>query len=93
MDVLRADGRKLRGVADLLPGSRRLGRLEAAVADGRRGVGHAQVLLNGAQDLVVEVLLYAAELAVVGGDYGVFGRVYLLAGGQAEEQDDAQHAH
>lgn len=93
VDVLGADGRELRGVADLLPGSRSLGWLEAAVADGRRGVGHAQVLLDGAEDLIVEVLLNAAEFAVVGGDYGVFGRVYLLAGGQAEEQDDAEHAH
>lgn len=89
MDVLRAHGGKLSGVADLLPGSRGFRWLKAAIADRRRGVRDAQVLLYGAQDLIVQVLLDASELAVVGGDYGVFGRVHLLARGQAEEQDEA----
>lgn len=79
VDVLWAHGRELRGVADLLPGPRGLRRLEAAVTNGRRGVGYAEVLLHRAQDLVVQILLDSSELAIVGGDYGVFGGVYLLA--------------
>lgn len=93
VDVLRAHRGELGGIADLLPGPRSLRWLKATVTDGCCGVGHTEVLLHGAQDLIVQVLLDASELAIAGGYDGVFRRVHLLTGGQAEEQDEAQCTH
>ena len=70
VQVLRADGREPRGVADAGPGGRRLGRLEAALAGGRGRVGHAQELRHGAQHVARQRRPHPAQLPVVRGHHG-----------------------
>jgi hypothetical protein len=64
VQVLRAGGRQGGGVAHAGPRGRCLRRLEAAGAQGRRGVGHAQELHDRAQDLVVELAPHTAHSPV-----------------------------
>lgn len=71
VQVLRADGRELRGVPDPGPRRRGLGGLKAPLSSGRRGVRDPQVLLHGAQNLIGQWCPQAPDFAVIGADDGV----------------------
>lgn len=71
MNVLRADRSESCGIAHLRPGSGRLGRLETSLPDGRRGIRDPEVLNDGAEDFVVQVLLDPSEFAVISWHYGI----------------------
>lgn len=95
VDVLRAHWCKLGSVTDLLPRAWCLRGLEAPLAHWRGGIGDAQVLLDRAQNLIVQLLAYAPKLPVACGDHRVLGggEVCPLAGGQCQAQRQAQQPH
>ena len=73
VQVLRAHGGELGGIADPGPRGGGLGRLEAPLPGGGRGIRDPQVLLHGPQDLIGQWRSQAPDLAVVGADHGVLG--------------------
>lgn len=86
VDILGAHWRKLGSVTDLLPGARCLRGLETPFSYWRGGIGNAQVLLDRAQNLVVQLFADAPKLPVGCGDHGVLGggEVCPLAGGERQ---------